>query len=174
MKVNIIKRDAWIEDNYRYSLTREWTDGNGLLVSCMLNPSTANAAFDDPTLLRNMHFAAHWGFQKLEVVNMFAWRSPLPEALLAAKDPVGSLNDVAIDRALYRADTVLVAWGNPPRADLFYKRMVPTALRIMNIATLRRIPVVCLGRTMHHHPKHPLARGVHRVPDNQQPVPYSL
>jgi hypothetical protein len=164
--------EAWIEGEYRYNLTRAWQDGEGILVSIMLNPSTANAAINDPTLLRNIHFARMWGFAGLEVVNPFALRSPSPKALLEAVDPIGgNKNDIAIHYALSRASMILLGYGRPPH-DKLLPRIKTIEERVFAVAKERGVPVVCLGRTQEGYPKHPLARGVHRVPDDQQPIPY--
>ena len=163
---------AVIQGNYRYSLVRHWGEG-ARLISCMLNPSTADANKNDPTLLRNIHFAKLWGFKSLEVINLFAWRSPKPKALLEAKDPIGPMNDQMIYTVLSRGDAYLVAWGNSPSRQL-ESRINKVEKRILEVAKTRGVPVFCLGRTMNGSPKHPLARGVHRVPDNQQPILYTV
>lgn len=164
---------AWIEDNYRYSLTRRWADGPTLVV-IMLNPSTATAEKPDPTLHRCIHFASFWRYSGLIVVNPFAWRSPTPKALLEAQDPIGPKCDLAIEQALNLGSMYLCAWGNPPnKCPAIVDRMRAVERRIIEKGKICKIPVACLGRTMFGHPKHPLARGVHRVPDHQQPLIYT-
>ncbi len=162
---------AWIEDTYRYNLTRKWKGGEGTLLSMMQNPSTANAEDNDPTLLRNIHFAQAWGFGELVVVNPHALRSPSPKSLLEAADPVGPKCDEAIDAALDRASMYLVGWGRPPH-DRLLPRIRAVEARLLKRARERGVPVVCLGLTQEGYPKHPLARGVHRVSDDQQPIPF--
>ena len=56
---------------YRYRLTRRWGDG-GAVAFVMLNPSTADAEKDDPTIRRCIGFAREWRFGRLIVVNLFA------------------------------------------------------------------------------------------------------
>lgn len=56
----------------------------------MLNPSTADHETDDPTIRRCMAYARAWGCGKLEVVNLFAWRTSSPKELIkAANHPMG-------------------------------------------------------------------------------------
>jgi hypothetical protein len=74
---------------YRYLLIRRWALGGPTMTMIMLNPSTADAHADDPTIRRCVSLARREGCAALEVVNLFALRSPYPKALLAAADPAG-------------------------------------------------------------------------------------
>lgn len=134
------------DGRYRYSLTRRWSDGPRV-VWVMLNPSTADAHTDDPTLRRCLAISMRHGFGSLEVVNLFALRSTDPAALRHASDSVGPRADVAITRVVRQADAVVVAWGVPPRG-----------LEARATEVLRRLPVgvLALGLTAGAHPRHPL------------------
>lgn len=46
---------------YRYRLWRIWDDDLAPTAFVMLNPSTADAMQDDPTIRRCMSFARSWG-----------------------------------------------------------------------------------------------------------------
>lgn len=102
---------------WRWSLTRDW-DGTGgtaagrRLAAILLNPSTADAGADDPTLRRLLGFARAWGFGGLVLVNLFALRATDPRALRLAPDPLGPRGEAAIDDAVPGAAMVLCAWGN--------------------------------------------------------------
>lgn len=96
---------------YRYSLTREWGD-SGTVVVVGLNPSTADAQADDPTARRCIRFARSWGYGKLVLLNLFAFRCTDPFRLRRVDDPVGPMNDQSIRRHICEADLILVAWGN--------------------------------------------------------------
>ena len=56
---------------YRYALTRRWDDGPGLGI-VMLNPSTADAFRNDPTVERCERRARALGYGAFQVVNLFA------------------------------------------------------------------------------------------------------
>ena len=99
---------------YRYWLERRWS-ADSPAVFVMLNPSTADAKIDDPTIRRCMGFAKREGHGGLVVVNLFGWRSSDPRQLVLADDPVGPGNTRAIGEALLMGATtsgrVICAWG---------------------------------------------------------------
>ncbi len=99
---------------YRYSLTRKWADGPEVLF-VMLNPSTADASEDDPTIGRCISFAKAWGYGSLAVANLFGFRTPSPALLLQADNPVGDENDRWLKELSARADLTVAAWGNHGR-----------------------------------------------------------
>jgi hypothetical protein len=102
---------------YRYRLWRRWNfdSEGGVCVFCMLNPSTANESFNDPTVERCERRARDLGFGSLEVVNIFALRSTDPQALYNDPDPVGPKNDdiiyAVIDNAFNNGGMAVMAWG---------------------------------------------------------------
>ncbi len=99
---------------YRYQLTRMtgWQRTTCLFI--MLNPSTADETKNDPTVARCISFAKHWGFGRLEVCNIFAYRATEPRELrgLTEAQAVGPDNDRHIASAVARAGRVVCAWGN--------------------------------------------------------------
>ncbi len=97
---------------YRYRLEREWSEGEGTVLFIGLNPSTADHRNDDPTIRRCVRFAKDWGYRRMQIVNLFAWRATYPEDLLAADDPVGRNNDRWIARSHREADLTIACWGN--------------------------------------------------------------
>lgn len=174
---------------YRYRLWREWrlhpapaqwsmwTDERGVpivdgageqlgepktCVFVMLNPSTADGNEDDPTIRRCVGFARVLGYDRLEVLNLFAYRATDPKSLLALNhddDPVGSGNKAAFDHVLtsdYPVGTIICAWG---RHGTFLGQD-ETALGWMGDRAC-----YSLGLTKDGHPKHPLY-----LPGNAQPA----
>lgn len=143
---------------YRYRLTRWLEGGRGRVCWVMLNPSTADATSDDPTIRRVLGFSRDHGFGELQVVNLFAARATTPRELGQlglAVDVAGPGNNRAIATAIGAADTVVVAWG----------AAVPTVLRreaerrirsiLRRCGALGRTPW-CLSTTRDGHPRHPL------------------
>lgn len=157
-------------DCYRYELRRVWDATKHLLVVCMLNPSTADHLKNDPTVLTLIHFAKLWGYGGLLIVNLFALRTSNPAELRLREDRIGRDNGdwLAAACALAAAQDrrLLVAWGNggdlDDRAEWFCSR----ATRVY------RLELICLGTTNTWKPKHPMARGTHRIPRYQMPITY--
>lgn len=125
---------------YRYLLTRRWSDGPPL-VFVMLNPSTADALVDDPTIRRCRDFARRDGFAGLTVVNLFALRSPHPRDLLLSVDPVGGNVDALIN---------VIPWAERGRG-----RVGQGAEQIDLVRSLRP-DLYCLKMNGDGSPQHPL------------------
>jgi hypothetical protein len=94
---------------YRYELTRRWSS-RSLAGWVMLNPSTADADVDDPTVRRCIGFTKAWGYGGLVIRNLFALRATDPSELDRHADPVGPENDAHLARCQRDALTV-IAWG---------------------------------------------------------------
>lgn len=96
--------------SYRYLLWRRAFGHEPFQAFAMLNPSTADHAADDPTIRRCIGFTPYTMAGPL-VWNLFAFRATSPEDLKAAEDPIGHLNDSAIDLALRLSARTIAAWG---------------------------------------------------------------
>lgn len=98
--------------HYRYSLWRRWAKDRPLVMMIGLNPSTADARQDDPTIRRCIGFARDWGYGGLIVTNLFAFRATYPADLKSASNPIGPRNDAWIRRMAREVETIVAAWGN--------------------------------------------------------------
>lgn len=144
------------DGQYRYELTRRWDNSTSTLTFVMLNPSTADASIDDPTIRRCIGFAQSAGFGGLRVLNLYAFRATQPKDMFRAIDPVGPENDSYIS-GLFAGSTVIAAWGANARPD--------RVRQVRRLLANQRI--LCLGVTKDGHPKHPLY-----VPAAQPFVPF--
>lgn len=140
-------------ETYRYELTRIWDASLPLLSVVMVNPSTADASKNDPTIRKVIEFAKRNGFGGIIVVNLFAFRATDVNELKRAGDPVGPLNMHYLFCAMMRTDTTLVAWGASAK--------LPPSLRthwfaLAEMAHAMDRPLYCLGTNMDRHPKHPV------------------
>lgn len=130
---------------FRYLLRRRWwSEGGPTLVWIMLNPSTADASRDDPTIRKCIGFSKAWGYGGLVVANLFALRSTDPRQLYKVADPIGPENDAAL-AALRDGFDVVGAWG------------VNGAHLNRGAAVAAMFPrMQCLGVTKNGQPGHPL------------------
>lgn len=144
---------------YRYSLWREWNLDAPRISFVMLNPSTADATVNDPTIRRCISFAQSWGYGSLEVVNLFAYRTTKPNTLRRAVDPIGPENDRYLLAARQRAQTIILAWGN--WGILHSRNRAVTSLFFV------QRNIYCLGITQAGQPRHPLY-----VRGNMTPLPF--
>lgn len=140
---------------YRYRLDRSLAPGRSVCVFVMLNPSTADARTDDPTILCCMGFAGIWQFSNLAVFNLMAYRATNPAELSSVFDPEGPENDQHLRTALInlRRDDhpfkLVCAWGANKAAD-------GPDRRFMRMAAELDVPAWCLGTTKDGFPRHPL------------------
>jgi hypothetical protein len=150
-----MQRDALISEcgSFRYWLTRVWDERLPTLAFIMLNPSTADASADDPTIRKCVGFAQRNGFGGISVVNLFAYRATDPAELKRAGWPVGPANDLEIGRVLYQVHRaggkVVCAWGVNARR---HERVGQVAGQ----ANLLRVPLHALRVTADNVPCHPL------------------
>lgn len=109
-----MRKDAKISccGKYRYFLSRNWDENKGIVLFIGLNPSTADANVDDPTIRRCIKYAQDWGFGGLYMANLFAYRATEPKDMMQAKMPVGMENDWWLEKMASEADLIVAAWGN--------------------------------------------------------------
>jgi hypothetical protein len=141
---------------YRYTLWRTWDEGKPQVAFIGLNPSTADEAQDDPTLLRCIGFARQWDYGSLVVVNLFAYRSAAPVDLKRAPYPVGDENDAWICSSTAGARLTIACWGN-------HGSHMQRDQAVRKLAT----NLYCLRITRQGQPAHPLYQ-----PSRLLPIPY--
>jgi hypothetical protein len=134
---------------YRWSLSRRWdSDPRKPRVGfIMLNPSTADAFSDDPTIRRCIGFARRWGYGGLEVRNLFAFRATKWTGLKSAPNPVGRRSDATILDLFEMCETIVVAWGT-------HGTLHDRGRRVIELLSGHEL--MCLGKTRSGEPRHPL------------------
>jgi hypothetical protein len=154
---------------YRHFIGRTWDWKLPRLYVVMCNPSDAGADVEDPTTHRVNHFARSWGYGGWGGVNLADLFSANPKDLDAHPRPVSPENHGYIDYAFHHAKKagtpVLAAWGNIGARACRDRQFIARAKH-------EGVQLICLGTTQDGHPKHPLARGEHRIPDDFEPMPY--
>lgn len=141
-----------LTNNHRLLLTRQWLGGANTVNWIMLNPSTADDVFDDPTIRKCVGFAKRWGYSRITVTNLFTFRATSPKDLkTCAKNDwaraVG-LADQALTEQAKQADLIVAAWGIHGnfcgRADDVMNRVLP------------QWALHCIGLTAGGYPLHPV------------------
>lgn len=154
-------------EKYRYSLTRVWDDNKPRVLFIMLNPSTADAEKDDPTIRRCIGFAKDWGYGGIYVVNLFSRRATNPKDLLNAPFVVGVENEKWFRRMSALAHLVVCAWGNSAIVDKLQKRLDSCWKPLSWIDKSK--PLHYLELSNDGTPKHPLY-----LPKTLKPVRYEV
>lgn len=158
---------------YRYRLDRplsSLTAGRGVVAFIMLNPSTADAEQDDPTIRRCLGFAWSLRAERLVVGNLFAFRATDPRKLTTyagCADPVGPDNDRHLAEIVAEADTVIAAWGSASKVHNLVKVRAPVVRSIVEAAG-KPLHVLRLTRATGA-PEHPLY-----LPGDLRPVPWDV
>ncbi|WP_225913985.1 DUF1643 domain-containing protein [Leptolyngbya ohadii] len=144
-----------VTGDYRYLLWRTWNADAPRLTFVMLNPSTADADCNDPTIRRCIQFAQTWGYGSLKVVNLFGFKATHPKILQQASDPIGTENDRHLLTAVQSSDRIVIAWGN-------WGTLANRDRMVMDL--IRDYGVYCLGVNRSGQPKHPLYLSGKTVP----------
>lgn len=138
---------------YRYRLERQ-CEGDGQTTIIMVNPSTADADNDDPTIRRLIGFGNRYQWGRIVIGNLFAFRSTDVRVLENQTDAVGPDNDAHLLDMLREADRLVVAWG--PKGKL-PRRLRTRYRRILEMAhTTSRRPMSIGKPAKDGHPCHPL------------------
>ena len=147
---------------YRYLLTRQIGPGAGTATFIMLNPSTADATNDDPTIRRCIGFARQWECGHLAVLNLFAVRATDPADMKRAEDPVGPENRDWFDKTLSAPEPgpVICAWG-------VHGAHLGQDMTVLGWLAGYGVEPLALGVTRDGHPKHPLY-----LPKSAKPLPF--
>ena len=147
---------------WRYSLTRDVASltGKGTVTFVGLNPSTADENEDDPTIRRCIGFARRWGYARLKMVNLYAYRATDPKLLASVLDPIGPDNDYVLSVVFEGSDLIVAAWGARAKFE-----------RVADVMGWPIHPRLCLGLTKSGAPRHPLylRANTSLVPFSQEP-----
>lgn len=153
-------------DRFRYYLAEYPANGPvKKLTWVLLNPSTATAEKDDPTMRRVRGFTERMGCNAWEVLNVFAMRETYPINVFHAgpKNAMGERNGAFVADKLANAEMAMCAWGTMGTEQAVWGEHAE-AIR----AAQERGVLYCLKHTKDRHPQHPLY-----VPYDVEPEPYT-
>lgn len=136
---------------HRYSLLHVMRPGGKRVAWIGLNPSTADEQKLDPTLTRVRAFSLAHGFDEFVMLNLFSVRATDPMKILAPLSGETSLaeNRKVLHSVCRGSSAIVFAWGAT------HHQWVP---KEVETAWCRGQfdDALCLGRTKHGHPRHPL------------------
>ena len=130
---------------FRYMLTRRWADGRPRAMCIGLNPSTADAERDDPTIRILIAYLNVMGYGGLLMCNLYALISSTPDKLWDVPNNQGD-NDEWLKLAAKHSDTIIYCWGN-------FKGVEYRAHDVQSLCPAGK----CFGRTKSGAPIHPMA-----------------
>ena len=139
------------------ALTRRWgRRGRPEVAFIALNPSTADAAYDDPTIRRCIGFARSWGYRRLVVVNLFAFCATKPEVLFRAEDPVGPRNDAVLRQVARDARKLVACWGVCWKSAAQRAQVGRRVSALLSVVRQERRRLYAIETSAGGHPRHPL------------------
>jgi hypothetical protein len=84
---------------WRWWLTRIWDESLSMACLIGMNPSTASATENDPTISKEIHYVRSWGFGGMLKLNAYAYCTAHPVVLYAARargvDVIGAENTIS-------------------------------------------------------------------------------
>lgn len=156
-KTSIMESTADISPcgKYRYRLTRRWGAGVPSFYIGMANASTAGEVYNDQTIEACIRMAKREGLNALDVVNLFAFRSPYPSVIkkLDYWTAVGPRNDEVLQQFIADASRdcmpIVCAWG--VNGTLHGRDKI-----VIEVLRGRGAWLMAPGITKAGHPRHPL------------------
>lgn len=172
-----MQRDAVFVDGNRIELRRRWGPGP---MACMIghNPSDAGADRDDPTSKWWIKWCQLFGFGGYVAVNLYPYVTADPRECYkivddinggvdwGARDALHYVNLPAVVAAAKAADQVFVCWGGIARDQDWIEYVIEE----IQTGVAPYPDLWCWGKTAAGAPKHPMARGHHRIAPDQKPL----
>jgi hypothetical protein len=150
-----VKGDAQFSECGRYrQLMRRW-EGESFperyILFVGMNPSTADAAVNDPTCAREWSFAKREGFSGMVKANVGDYRATLPKMLLEPGVVAVSPANIPTIRAAARgAAKVVLCHGK------LNKALAPAGRELVAALRADGVDLWCFGTNADGSPKHPL------------------
>jgi hypothetical protein len=174
----VLRKSAWFADpGARISLSRDWATGpRALVIGC--NPSTADADKDDPTSRWWNAWFKLFGFAGYDAMNLYPFCTSSPAECrervarvdagldYGDRDLLHFNNLPHLVEAAKKAAQVFVCWGAIAWDDAWVEHVVEE----IQTGVEPYPDLWCWGTTASGAPKHPLARGKHRIAPDQKPI----
>lgn len=138
---------------YRYRLEREITEIGSVFGFFGVNPSTADAEFEDATTRKWAGFCRVNGARRYIAGNPFAFRATNVKELASVNDPIGPDNANHIAQIIQDCDVLVPCWGS---RDKLPKQLHHHLVRLKLTLLESGKPVKIFGLTASNDPMHPL------------------
>lgn len=146
---------------YRYRLDRdceglipaEFDEDSKVFAYFGINPSTADAMLDDPTVRKWIGFTQRNGGNRFIVGNVFSYRATDVKVIGKVPFPQGPQHFTHLNQIIAEADVLVPCWGGRDKVPKHLREQLDLLL-----AWLHRSgkPVLHFGTTDGGDPKHPL------------------
>lgn len=141
---------------YRYRLDRDCGmpfEGSKVFAYFGINPSTADATLDDPTVRKWIGFTERNGGSRFIVGNVFSYRATDVKVIGKVPFPQGPQHFHNLKQIIHDADVLVPCWGGRDKVPKHLREHLDQLL-----AWLHRSgkPVLHFGATDGGDPKHPL------------------
>jgi hypothetical protein len=147
---------------YRWLLVRQWdlSKPTKAILWILMNPSTATADVNDPTIAKVCKFSRRWGYNRVLIVNMMGYRATNPKDLLDLKNACGYENQIWIANLAVKGTPVICAWGKTHKRLMRHENSLRKMLR-------KTVGVKYYAMRLNNDggPYHPLY-----LPDNTKPI----
>lgn len=135
-------KGALVKGNRRYRLWRIWNEKKPLLLYILLNPSYADATFDDRTVIKLIRFSKNFGFGGFYLGNLHSYVTPYPPVLKNKILEHDNVNLLHLKKMTKKCEKVVFGWGNYGHTPQWLKELVKEPY--------------CFGFNQNGSPKHPL------------------
>lgn len=152
-KVLMSSAELSLDGLYRWKLGRIVTQGDKIALWIGVNPSTADAEYDDQSIRKLYGFGERLGIREWMVGNLFAYRAADVNELAHAPDPVGVACDTYLREMVNRADLVIAGWGRIDKVPSALRHRVTEVVQLVNQAGKQ---LMCWGTCQDGSPRHPL------------------
>lgn len=150
-----VQGDATFSPDGRYrQLMRRWIGDSfpdRYILFIGMNPSTADAAVNDPTCAREWSFTQREGYQAMVKANVGDYRATDPKMLLAPGVEASSPDNLpAIRQVAAGAERVILCHGK------LNKALAPAGKALVEALKADGVELWCFGTNADGSPKHPL------------------
>lgn len=98
------------DKKYRYSLNKTWDENKPKATFIGINPSDATELLMDKTVMNLMNHLIKLGYGKVEIVNLYAFRSKKQEGLKYRCNKQEESNNEYVGKALSDSELIIIGW----------------------------------------------------------------